>query len=328
MWNENFTKKKSFCSLPCRHGLLVWVVFPLLDIHALNIVQLFSLFYVSLLYLCHKLPNLNFMGKKDFLNVILRDIKELGLITEGMKEMDKVPTVMQDLAMAKVQNIFDALKSINDTDSNVTEVQLERTTSVVEKNMVERQETKIYEGNVSVEPESKVQPVEPEISVHNVEPEPETVGRMAEEQKAIEPQMPKTEPKETTQPKPDLHQPAQSEVKSSQKNASASSKQTTNDKFNVGVRLVNDTVSSASKKVEGKFIKSIRKSLNLNDTFRYRKALFGGNQELMTQTIDALDSMSTLAQAKSYMAENFDWREADAEAVADFTSLVEARFSN
>ncbi len=39
------------------------------------------------------------MDKKELISVILNDIKELDLIVKGMYELEKIPGVMQELAI-------------------------------------------------------------------------------------------------------------------------------------------------------------------------------------------------------------------------------------
>ena len=64
----------------------------------------------------------------------------------------------------------------------------------------------------------------------------------------------------------------------------------------------------------------------MNDRIRYMNELFGGNADLMSTTIAALDAMESLQEAKDYVGRNFTWSEDD-EAVADFMRLLEDRFS-
>ena len=78
--------------------------------------------------------------------------------------------------------------------------------------------------------------------------------------------------------------------------------------------------------MESRFVQSIKKAITLNDRIRYLNELFGGDADLMTSTIAALDAMNNLQEAKDYVKWNFSWDEAD-EAVSDFMRLLEDRFS-
>lgn len=275
------------------------------------------------------------MVKKEFLNIILRDIKELELIVLGMKDMKNVPPAVMQLAKTKIQSIDNAIASVNDDDwKNVTEVQLDVVSAVSEKldevfntkSIIEsiQKENPAKEadpiGALEEKQVEKTKPIEvveiEPMAKHTLDLKSEAVAescvgakveanaevKLNTETKVSEPALPKNEP-------------AKDEKKV----------QTRNDKFNIGVRIVNDAASSNSKKIEGKFIKSVRKSLNLNDTFRYRKFLFGGNQLLMSSTIDAIDQMGSLKEAMDYLNSHFEWNAED-ESVSDFFSLIEARF--
>ena len=93
-----------------------------------------------------------------------------------------------------------------------------------------------------------------------------------------------------------------------------------NDRFKTTVRGL-----GGARSAEGRFVKDLKRALNLNDRIRYKKELFGGDKELMDRTIDRLDVCLSLNEALEYVSQ-FAWDD-DNEAVVDFISLLERRFS-
>jgi hypothetical protein len=62
------------------------------------------------------------MDKKELIGFVLNDIKELGLIVEGMHEMDKIPKIMQELVISKTQNILDKFHQLEEVRQKKEEI--------------------------------------------------------------------------------------------------------------------------------------------------------------------------------------------------------------
>ncbi|MBO4370639.1 MAG: hypothetical protein J5808_04660 [Paludibacteraceae bacterium] len=76
---------------------------------------------------------------------------------------------------------------------------------------------------------------------------------------------------------------------------------------------------------DGRLISDLRRAIGLNDRFRFRKDLFRGDEKLMNDTIDALDQMSSLNEAMSYVNKNFEWDE-DNETMRYLMDMLRRRF--
>ncbi len=83
----------------------------------------------------------------------------------------------------------------------------------------------------------------------------------------------------------------------------------------------NQITESPVKKVDGRLISDLRKSIGLNDKIRFQNDLFGGDTALMNSTIDALNSSSSLAEALEYIGTNFRWDE-DNDTVKYFKEIL------
>lgn len=71
--------------------------------------------------------------------------------------------------------------------------------------------------------------------------------------------------------------------------------------------------------------RNLRKAFTLNDKFRFRRELFGNNDELFGQTLDTLQQMSSYQQAVEYLEHNMGW-DLKNEDVADFLSIIKNHF--
>ena len=72
-------------------------------------------------------------------------------------------------------------------------------------------------------------------------------------------------------------------------------------------------------------LSDFRKAFSLNDRFRFRRELFGGDEERMNKAINELNELNSYEDSISYLNDELKWNIED-EAVADFIKLLEKRF--
>jgi hypothetical protein len=108
-----------------------------------------------------------------------------------------------------------------------------------------------------------------------------------------------------------------------------------NDKLLNGSKTLNDNVvlnkTSSLGDSHGKSkIASLKTSVSLNQRFLFINNLFGGSQDVYLQTIEKLDSCSSLSEAQSMVVNeialkhNWDNKSAEAE---EFYALLERKFN-
>lgn len=73
--------------------------------------------------------------------------------------------------------------------------------------------------------------------------------------------------------------------------------------------------------------KELRKALSLNDRFRFRRELFGNSDINMNDTLNLIDTMKDLAEAREYLLQDLGWS-ADDIVVQEFLTLVERHFKS
>lgn len=99
------------------------------------------------------------------------------------------------------------------------------------------------------------------------------------------------------------------------------------------VVITNETVSTTPEHnniplyelIEKKRLADFRKAFNLNDRFRFRRELFGGDENKMNQAIEVINTIETLNDALAYLELNFNWNRED-EPVKEFITLLEKRY--
>lgn len=71
----------------------------------------------------------------------------------------------------------------------------------------------------------------------------------------------------------------------------------------------------------------IRRSLTLNDKFRFIRELFGGSDVDFNGTLDLIATMHSPAEAREYLLQDLAW-DAESPLVADFLAYVDNYFTN
>ena len=75
-----------------------------------------------------------------------------------------------------------------------------------------------------------------------------------------------------------------------------------------------------------KKIDDLRASLNLNQRFMFINGLFDGDENKFNQTIEKLETLSSIADAKSFLIKEFNWDE-EQEEVGEFFEILNKRLS-
>jgi predicted nucleic acid-binding Zn-ribbon protein len=70
----------------------------------------------------------------------------------------------------------------------------------------------------------------------------------------------------------------------------------------------------------------LKKSLTLNDRFRFQKDLFGNDVRCMDNTLNDLNAFSSLKETTDYLRNRFAWNWEDESTLA-FKEILEKRFS-
>ncbi len=237
------------------------------------------------------------MGDKEKMDYLLVDIRELEKLVAGMRDAEIYPVSFFSQAYTTTQKIVDNLQSIEADQLALFKEQMEKHRALIKK--AERLEAEAALATQIQEQESNYEPVqEMELpSVEELNEEEESVATPAEATVAAE--------KTVSEPAASI--------------SSASSHATTLEQSLPHSISLNEVIQK-------KFLADFRKAFSLNDRFRFRRELFGGDEGRMNEAISDLNELQSFEESITYLDKQLKWNVED-EAVADFIKLLEKRFS-
>jgi hypothetical protein len=227
----------------------------------------------------------------------LVDIRELEKLVASMRDAEIYPVSFFSQAYTTTQKIVDNLQSIEADQLALFKEQMEKHRALIKK--AERLEAEAALVTQMQEYESNYEPVqEMELpSVEELNEEVESVATPAAATVAAE--------KTVSEPAASL--------------SSASSHATTLEQSLPHSISLNEVIQK-------KFLADFRKAFSLNDRFRFRRELFGGDEGRMNEAISDLNELQSFEESITYLDKKLKWNVED-EAVADFIKLLEKRFS-
>ena len=237
------------------------------------------------------------MGDKEKMDYLLVDIRELEKLVASMRDAEIYPVSFFSQAYTTTQKIVDNLQSIEADQLALFKEQMEKHRALIKK--AERLEAEAALVTQMQEQESNYEPVqEMELpSVEELNEEVESVATPAAATVAAE--------KTVSEPAASL--------------SSASSHATTLEQSLPHSISLNEVIQK-------KFLADFRKAFSLNDRFRFRRELFGGDEGRMNEAISDLNELQSFEESITYLDKQLKWNVED-EAVADFIKLLEKRFS-
>lgn len=237
------------------------------------------------------------MGDKEKMDYLLVDIRELEKLVASMRDAEIYPVSFFSQAYTTTQKIVDNLQSIEADQLALFKEQMEKHRALIKK--AERLEAEAALVTQMQEQEFTYEPVqEMELpSVEELNEEVESVATPAAATVAAE--------KTVSEPAASL--------------SSASSHATTLEQSLPHSISLNEVIQK-------KFLADFRKAFSLNDRFRFRRELFGGDEGRMNEAISDLNELQSFEESITYLDKKLKWNVED-EAVADFIKLLEKRFS-
>ena len=232
------------------------------------------------------------MANKEKIDYLLLDLKELETLIAGMRDAEVYPVSFFSQTFNLTHKVLNDLHSLETAQIEMLREQMEAHQALIQS---------------LPNPAAAPIPVVPEVQEVQEEPVAETVI-------VREPEV-KVEVKEPVREiiieKPEIITPSAKP----EKPAEAPHKPITTEKQ--GVFL--------SDLLEKKNLSDFRKAFSLNDRFRFRRELFGGNEEKMNKAITDLNDIHSYEESVAYLNNELKWNIED-EAVADFIKLLEKRF--
>lgn len=236
------------------------------------------------------------MGDKEKMDYLLVDIRELEKLVASMRDAEIYPVSFFSQAYTTTQKIVDNLQSIEADQLALFKEQMEKHRALVKK--AERLEAEAALVTQMQEQESGYEPAQ------------EMKMPAAEVLKEEEPAVIQAEGSVVT-----VKTAAEPAVSLSPASSHAATLEQT---------LPHSV--SLNEVIQKKFLADFRKAFSLNDRFRFRRELFGGDEGRMNEAISDLNELQSFEESITYLDKQLKWNVED-EAVADFIKLLEKRFS-
>ena len=230
----------------------------------------------------------------DEIKSMLREVLELeGLLMVADSRGDETPDAVFTLIKEKIEQLREYTSCLPDVAVDEQEP------------VVEPEDEPEYvleaepEEEIEPEPEEELEPeieAEPEIE-EEPEPEPEEELK-AETEPEIEPDV-EAEPEIEVEPEPEI------------------------------IKNVDETAPDAIITLDEAFIrnkaKDLKSAFSLNDTFRFRRELFGNSAADMNDAIDLVNAMNSYEEAEDYFINDLGW-DAESDEVGEFMEIIRNHF--
>ena len=252
----------------------------------------------------------------DEIKSMLREVLELeGLLMVADSRGDETPDAVFTLIKEKIEQLREYTSCLPDVavDEQVDE----------QEPIVEPEDEPEYvleaesEEEIEAEPEPEIEPeieAEPEIEV---EPEPELEEELeAEPEPEIEPEVEaepefEEEPELEVEPEPEIEPEIEAEPEPEI------------------IKNVDETAPEAIITLDEAFIrnkaKDLKSAFSLNDTFRFRRELFGNSAADMNDAIDLVNAMNSYEEAEDYFINDLGW-DAESDEVGEFMEIIRNHF--
>ena len=246
----------------------------------------------------------------DEIKSMLREVLELeGLLMVADSRGDETPDAVFTLIKEKIEQLREYTSCLPDVavDEQFDEQELvvepeDEPEYVLEAEPEEEIELEI-EPEIEAEPEIEVEP-EPELEEKiEAEPEPEVEAEPEIEEE------PEPEPEEELEPEivPEIEAEPEPEI----------------------IKNVDETAPEAIITLDEAFIRNKAKDLkcafSLNDTFRFRRELFGNSAADMNDAIDLVNAMNSYEEAEDYFINDLGW-DAESDEVGEFMEIIRNHF--
>ena len=253
---------------------------------------------------------------------MLREVLELeGLLMVADSRGDETPDAVFTLIKEKIEQLREYTSCLPDV---AVYEQVDEQEPVVEHEdepeyVLEAEPEEEIEPEIEAEPEPEIEPeveAEPEIEE---EPEPELEEELEEE---IEPEV-EAQPEIEEEPESELEEEIEAEPEPEIVPEIEAEPEPEI------IKNVDETAPDAIITLDEAFIrnkaKDLKSAFSLNDTFRFRRELFGNSAADMNDAIDLVNAMNSYEEAEDYFINDLGW-DAESDEVGEFMEIIRNHF--
>lgn len=240
--------------------------------------------------------------KRD-IDIILDNLDELRALVQAMSEEDDIPSILFKFSYEKTSKIEKLLQDLQETQSRkemIEEINHEQLSTTVEKTV----DPELPSVNKKVIEEHSAAEIAPEVVINNlVEPSLITSDNIEDI---------------TTQVG------VIAELRSSSDSRIALDSyehEVLAEKF-----IQKDASLTLNEKIIQNSAEDIRKSLSLNDRFRFSRELFNNDNVSMEKCFDMINQATHFSELEQELYDTYRW-EKDNECVIEFLTLIKKRFN-
>ena len=249
---------------------------------------------------------------------MLREVLELeGLLMVADSRGDETPDAVFTLIKEKIEQLREYTSCLPDV---AVGEQVDEQEPVVEPVVEPEDETEyVLEAEPEEEIEQDVEPeIDPEVEAEpeieedpEPEPEEELEAEPEPEQEVV------AEPEIEEEPEPKLEEELEPEIVPEIEAEPEI------------IKNVDETAPEAIITLDEAFIrnkaKDLKSAFSLNDTFRFRRELFGNSAADMNDAIDLVNAMNSYEEAEDYFINDLGW-DAESDEVGEFMEIIRNHF--
>jgi outer membrane biosynthesis protein TonB len=280
------------------------------------------------------------MEKDALLEIIIHDLKELEMLAQNVKGNTQLSKAFFKLTRNRINSIVEEIEMLEELSLPETRSSEPRTVKTDEEKIsapevLPKQEAEQVDFTPPPPSSTRETPNEsksvseplPEKEITPVSDENPTETKK-EEPIAAETPEEKSKEKDTSVNKEDDPAPGQATEKKKGKDQTkgvlGEKLVKEKDSFNEQI-WKNQKTPNSKRSFSNPPISDLKKAMGINDRFFFQRELFGGNAEVMNQTLEQLNQMQGINEAQNFLLANFNW-DPENEAVLNFMELVERRY--
>ncbi|MCI6857144.1 MAG: hypothetical protein MR865_06935 [Bacteroidales bacterium] len=260
----------------------------------------------------------------DEIKSMLREVLELeGLLMVADSRGDETPDAVFTLIKEKIEQLREYTSCLPDV-------------AVVEQfdeqePVVEPEDEPEDELEAEPEPEQEVEPeIEPEVEAEpeiEEDPEPEPEEELEAEPEPEQEVVAELEIEEEPEPEPE--EELEAEIEPEEELEPEIVPEIEAEPEPEIIKNVDETAPEAIITLDEAFIrnkaKDLKSAFSLNDTFRFRRELFGNSAADMNDAIDLVNAMNSYEEAEDYFINDLGW-DAESDEVGEFMEIIRNHF--
>jgi hypothetical protein len=248
------------------------------------------------------------MDFKNTLDIVGNELLEAYKSIEKAKSEGGFHKIDMDLLLSRVRHLYELLVYVDKENLDKSSVTLPREEK---EELPEEAQGAREQGTREMATETQEQEVKEEKKTETEEE--------AEREETVE-----TAPEEPVLKETEIKQKEEENLEKKEKSPEIVAERFYHKQFRNEMMAKNKNQEDVSARVQAKPVKDIKKAIGINEKFLFIRELFDNNTALYNETIEKLNQMASMDEARQYLDENFSWE--DDEISGKFLSQVHRKY--